>query len=198
MSNAIHGSVSSIPDSDEIRVAQSLLKQDRAKGVTALNELFRKGAPPNPTVDGPYDGELVAVSIAPGVTQLVEWLTSFVMPWKGKFLIAKDARGDNIFGRGYRSLLSVLFPFYRDFVNYDADSFRGFVFQTRQGPGLVDPDRQVFKIEYDVPDNPVLTIQRIVDELVQIKPGVYLGKIHFKWWWGTNQMIGYFSLRSPR
>jgi hypothetical protein len=24
---------------------------------------------------------------------------------------------------------------------------------------------------------------------------MYLGKVHFKWWWGTWRMIGYFALR---
>ena len=43
-----------------------------------------------------------------------------------------------------------------------------------------------------------LTIRRIVDELVQVDESVYLGKIHFRWWWGPWQMIGYFSLRPRR
>ena len=45
---------------DRIRAAQGLLKKDTRQGLEALNELFRSGNPPQPALDGPYDGELVA------------------------------------------------------------------------------------------------------------------------------------------
>src|SRR5882672_9373006 len=82
---------------DAIAVAQQLLRQRRAEGLDALNRLFRAGTVPDPAPDGPYNGQLIALDIAPVVTQLVEWLTSFLMPWKGKFLIAAESKGDNIF-----------------------------------------------------------------------------------------------------
>jgi hypothetical protein len=91
--------------------------------------------------------------------------------------------------------LRILFPFYRGMSDYEPDSFRAFVFQTSIAAGMVDRDRQVFRIDYDRPDNPALSIRRIVDEIVQVREGVYLGKIHFKWWWGRWAMIGYFALR---
>jgi hypothetical protein len=91
--------------------------------------------------------------------------------------------------------MTLMFPFYRGNRDYGEDRFRAFVFQTSLAPGKVDPDLQVFRIDYDLPDNPALTIRRIVDEVVELREGVYLGKIHFKWWWGKWQMIGYFSLR---
>ena len=182
---------------DPIRRAQQLVRENRRNGLAALNELFRGGSIPEPAPDGPYEGELIAVDIAAGVTELVEWLTSFMMPWKGKFLIAAESRGDNMFGRDWRTLLGLLFPFYRGNRDYNAERFRAFVFGTSIAPGQADPDRQVFRIDYDRPDNPGLTIRRIVDEVVQLEAGVYLGKIHFRWWWGAWQMIGYFALRKP-
>jgi len=180
---------------DAIAIAQQRLRTHRREGLAALDALFREGAVPNPPPDGAYHGELIAVDIAPVVTPLVTWLTSFAMPWKGKFLIAADARGDNIFDRKWRGALGLLFPFYRGNRDYDAQSFRAFMFATSVTRGKVDADRQVFRIDYDRPDNPALTIRRIVDEIVEVEPGVYLGKIHFQWWWGRWQMIGYFALR---
>jgi hypothetical protein len=198
MNNAVETNSNSVEITDDIRAAQKLMKQDRRQGLAALNDLFRAGQPPEPPLNGPYNGELVAVDIAPGVTQFVEWLTSFWMPWKGKYLIREDAKGDNIFDQKSRLLMRILFPFYRGIIENDKETFRAFVFKTSIDAGRVDPDRKVFRIDYNSPDNPALTIRRILDEVVQVKDGVYLGKIHFKWWWGAWQMIGYFSLRMKK
>jgi hypothetical protein len=182
-------------ESDPIRQAQALARKNRREGLAALNALFRAGKVPDPPIDGPMEGELVAVDIAPGVSSLLEWLTSFMMPWKGKYLIAAQSKGDNLFGQNWRTVLHLMFPFYRGNRDYDHARFRAFIFDTSVAAGKVDPDRQVFRIDYDRPDNPRLTIRRIVDEVTQVREGLYLGKIHFQWWWGTWQMIGYFALR---
>jgi hypothetical protein len=60
-------------------------------------------------------------------------------------------------------------------------SNRGFTFRTYAAPGLADPDRTVLKIDYDLAGNPSLTIQRVLDELVQISENLYLGKAHVHW-----------------
>lgn len=195
MSQVIKGASSGAGSADPVRAAKQQFKRDRKQGLAELNELFRSGGIPGPPLDGPYDGELVAVDIAPGVSQLVGWLASLWMPWKGKYLIAGEQRGDNLFGRGSRTVMRILFPLYRGMREHDADTFRAFVFDTSVDQGKVDPDRQVFRIDYHRPDNPALTIRRIVDEVVEVDQGVYLGKIHFKWWWGRWAMLGYFALR---
>ncbi len=194
---SVQAGASAPEESDQIGRAQQLVGKDRRAGLDALNALFRGGTVPNPPLDGPYDGELVALDIAPGVSGFLEWLTSFLMPWKGKFVITADAKGDNIFAQSWRFVLGLAFPFYRGNRDYGPDRYRAFIFDTSVAPGKVDTDRQVFRIDYDRPDNPALSIRRIVDELVQLRAGVYLGKVHFKWWWGKWQMIGYFALRRP-
>jgi hypothetical protein len=194
-SNSVADQAGVIVESDPIRAAQARLRARRDDGLAALDAAFRAGTVPTPPPDGPYHGELVALDIAPIVTQVVEWLTSFLMPWKGKFLIAADARGDNIFSAKWRAALRVMFPFYKGNRDYGRDRFRAFIFETSIAPGKVDTDRRVFRIDYDRPDNPAWSIRRIVDEIVEVSAGVYLGKVHFKWWWGTWQMIGYFALR---
>jgi hypothetical protein len=194
-SNFAAGHASVVGESDSIRAAKQLLSTRRKDGLAALDALFRAGTVPSPPPDGPYHGELVALDIAPIVTQLVEWLTSFLMPWKGKFLIAAESRGDNIFSAKWRAVLGLAFPFYKGNRDYGNDAFRAFIFDTSIAQGKVDTDRHVFRIDYDRPDNPALSIRRIIDEIVEVRDGVYLGKVHFKWWWGTWQMIGYFALR---
>ena len=54
----------------ELRAARGLFKQNRKQGYAALNSLFRAGIVPEPTLDGPYVGELLALDVAPGLTQL--------------------------------------------------------------------------------------------------------------------------------
>jgi hypothetical protein len=39
-----------------------------------------------------------------------------------------------------------------------------------------------------------LSLRRILDELVELEDGFYLGKAHLKWWWGKWQLVAYFSL----
>ena len=194
-SNFVAGHASVVGESDSIRAAKQLLSTRRKDGLAALDALFRAGTVPSPPPDGPYHGELVALDIAPIVTQLVEWLTSFLMPWKGKFLIAAESRGDNIFSAKWRTVLGLAFPFYKGNRDYGNDAFRAFIFDTSIAQGKVDTDRHVFRIDYDRPDNPAQSIRRIIDEIVEVRDGVHLGKVHFRWWWGTWQMIGYFALR---
>ncbi|MEE9354653.1 MAG: hypothetical protein V3U75_03600 [Methylococcaceae bacterium] len=182
----------------QIRAAQWLILKDRKQGLASLNEIFRKGKKPlQSSLDGHYDGELIALDIAPIVSKSVEVLARYWMPWKGKFLIKKDKKGDNIFGEKNRWLLKVLFPFYKNYSDYTSETFRTFVFQTSTGKGQVDQDRQVFKIDYAIPENPALSIRRILDEIVQVDEQLFLGKIHFKLWWGRWKMMGYFLLRHP-
>ncbi len=195
MNEQSHGSPAVDRSADPVRDLEKVLDDDRQRGLADLNELFRAGQPPDPPLNGQYDGELVALDIAPIVTPVVEWIASIWMPWKGKFLIRDQSKGDNLFSQDSRIILSVVFPFYRDKVDHDHRTFRAFVFDTSIRQGMVDKDRQVFRIDYDRPDNPMLSIRRIVDEVVQVRGGVYLGKIHFKWWWGRWSMIGYFALR---
>ncbi len=178
---------------DKIRTAQLLYKKDRKQGCAELNAIFRSGKPPEPPLNGPYKGELIAVSIAPGATQIVEFLTSFWMPWLGKRMFRDEARGDNIFSNKSRVTMRILYPFYRKLTDIDAETYSAFVFKTRVDTGIEDTDLKVFKIDYDSPDNPKLTIRPIVDELLQVDDGVYLGKVQFKWF-GSWKMIAYFML----
>lgn len=183
---------------DSIHSAQKLLKQNRRQGLAALNDLFRAGKPPDPPLEGAYAGELVTLDIAPGITQLGQLITAVWMPWQGKQFDLARTQGDNIFDQNSRVLARLIFPFYRGFVDNGAETYRAFVFQTSVGPGRIDTDRQVLKIDYDLASNPRLSIRRILDELVQVADGVYLGKLHFKWWWGSWQVAGYFSLRNKK
>jgi hypothetical protein len=178
----------------KIEAAQAVLKQDRRRGLAILNDLFRAGTPPDPPLDGRYAGSLVVLNIAPGLTQLVELVVNAWLPWRGKTFNVAGASGDNTFTRDSLALAHIYWPFYHGYVGDSPQTYRAFAFRTTMAPGLADPDRQVLKIDYDLPGNPRLSIRRILDELVQVEDGLYLGKAHLKWWWGAWQLVAYFSL----
>ena len=177
-----------------IRDAQALAKLDERRAWAAFDKVFRSGKAPNPPLDGRYAGELIALDVAPGLTQLGKALAAAWLPWKGKAFYSARARGDNLFTRDSLGLAHVLWPLYHGFVDDKNAVYRAFAFSTRIAPGLVDADREVLKIDYDLPENPGATVRRVLDELVQVSEAFYLGKAHVKWWWGKWQTVAYFTL----
>jgi hypothetical protein len=178
----------------ELEAAESLVGQDRRRGLEALNDLFRSGALPETSLDGRYRGKLVALDIAPGFTQLFNGITASWMPWLGKTFDSAKQTGENIFTRDSYALARFFNPFYRGFTLEGIDTYRGFAFRTYTAPGLMDPDRGVLKIDYDLDENPSLTVRRVLDELVQVDRDTYLGKAHLRWWWGGWQTVAFFVL----
>jgi hypothetical protein len=116
------------------------------------------------------------------------------MPWQGKTLNAASHSGKNVFACDSLALTHILFPFYHHIADDGPNTYRAFAFRTQLGPGRSDLDRTVLKIDYDLPDNPRLTVRRVLDELVQVSDDLYLGKAHVHWWWGKWQMVAYFTL----
>ncbi len=181
---------------ERIREAQYLMKQNNSRGIAVLDDLFRSGDPPSPPLDGAYAGELIASCLGSPMSQVANTLAERWMPWLGKEFDEARGRGDNIFDSGSLPLFRVLLPGYHGFSRINSSSYRAFAFRTWIGMGRADPDRPVLKIDYDVSGNPRLSIRRILDELVQVDQGLYLGKAHVKWWWGAWQVIAYFMLFS--
>ena len=91
----------------------------------------------------------------------------------------------------------LLWPGYQ-FLSLGDGYYTAFRFRTYGGAGAIDTDRRVLKIDYDLSENPEFLIRAILDELVLVVPGVYLGKallrrgspISPSW-----RLVGYFALR---
>ncbi len=180
-----------------VRAAQHRLKSDRAAGLAALDDIFRCGSAPRPAPDGRQRGELVALDIAPGLTGLLGALTERWLPWQGKVFDAAASRGDNIFTRDSYAPARVLWPFHRRYRDDGPDTYRAFDFRTSVGPSRQDADLDVLRLDYNLPTNPraIITIRRVLDELVQVADGYYLGKAYVRWYWGSWSMVAYFALR---
>ena len=179
-----------------LRAAQALVSVNRVQGFAVLNDLFRAGSVPDPSLNGRYAGELIALDLTPGLTQFFQWLANAWMPWRGKTFDASQQNGDNIFTKDSYLLARLFNPLYRGFTVDSAETYRGFAFRTYSAPGLFDADRMVLKIDYNLKENPALNVRKVLDELVQLDDDLYVGKAHVHWWWGGWQTVAYFSLVS--
>lgn len=184
------------PLAPDLAAARALVGRDKTAGMAMLDRLFRQGRPPSPALDGRYRGSLLALDIAPGLTQLTQAITARWLPWQGKTFAAHAQGGDNIFSRDSLWLAHIYWPGYTGYGDDGPETYRAFRFRTYVAPGLVDSDTRVLKIDYDLPENPAATIRRVLDELVQIDDALYLGKAHMRWWWGKWQTVAFFGLQA--
>ena len=164
----------------------------RERALAGLDELFRSGVAPEPSPDGFKRGELVTMSLTRPSDAAVRAISSLYMPWLGKSFDRENQTGINVLKPGAKAPMSILWRNYTPVLER-ADRIEAFPFRTSVGPGRVDPEVQVLKIDYDFDANPSFLIRRILDELVQVDEGLYLGKILFR----TKKAwhpIGFFSL----
>jgi hypothetical protein len=169
-------------------------KSDSDAAEASLNAIFSAGNPPA-SLDGPTDGILVMTTTNAAVDKAVGFITRLWMPWQGKRFDAQGGSGDNRMVSSARLPSKLLWPLYK--MKDAADGNLAFDFKTYQDAGKLDPDVQVMVIDYsDVGDNPRLVIKSIRDELVEVVPGTYLGKILFRLPRDRYEMIGFFALRT--
>jgi hypothetical protein len=160
-----------------------------------LNELFRLGTAPT-DLHGATEGMLVMTTTNPKFDTVVRGITALWMPWQGKRFDNQAATGDNRLTKSTGLVGKLLWPLYS--MKDHIDGKLAFDFKTYVEPGKDDPDINVMVIDYaDIESNPKLIIRSVRDELVELVPGVYLGKILFRTDSGYNK-IGYFALRMPR
>lgn len=97
--------------------------------------------------------------------------------WRGKKFDADNHAGINIF------------------ENAQGNQVEKYSFVTAYGQGVRDKNLEVFKIDYDIASNP-FWLRVILDEIVQISPIEYLGKVHVRIIPGLPFTFGYFKLAS--
>jgi hypothetical protein len=176
-----------------IAAAGARFAHDRAGALAALNDLFRQGRLPDPLPDGRYRGTLITPALHPALDALGRWLTARWLPWQGKTFDVMTHTGDNRFTNDGLPLARLFFPLYRGYVADGPGRSRALAFRTYTGPGAHDPDLTVLKIDYDWERNPRFVVRRVLDELVALEPGYYLGKALLRWR-GRWQCAAYFAL----
>jgi hypothetical protein len=180
---------------NQIRLAGARSASRPSEAHDTLNRIFRLGKPPSPPMDGPYSGILVTPTVARPADSALRGLTSAWMPWLGKRFDPAEQSGDNLFVTSASTPTRVLFRY--ELQEADGGRLAGFRFRTYVSPGTVDPDRDTLKIDYDSDENPGLLIRDILDELVQVVPGAYLGKVLLRRGSDRWRLVGYFGLEPP-
>ena len=170
-------------------------RRNRAEVLARLDEIYRSGTAPDPLPEGFHPGKLLAMSVQPQFDSVIRRVASLWMPWKGKVFDPDTMTGVNRFQPNVRIPMKVVFPKYTP-EEMTRVKVEAFPFRNRIAPGAADADLETFKIDYDFDANPDFLIRRILDEMVQIAPGRFLGKILFRYK-GEFHPIGFFALRSP-
>jgi hypothetical protein len=160
-----------------------------------LDSMFRHGSLPVEPLEGTYPGTLVTPTTWRLTDPPLRAVARVWMPWLGKRFYPATASGDNLLVNSARLPARGLWPSYRLQETGDG-RYSAFRFRTYSSPGTVDPDIETLKIDYDSDDNPSFLIRNILDELVEVEPGSYLGKVLLRRRSGWR-LVGYFSLRSP-
>lgn len=137
--------------------------------------VFAHGSLPE-GLDGRFAGKLVRTTLGPGLDAMAEELARLWMPWLGKAFVGGGGWGINIFDRSARTITEFAFPGYRMLRADGPERFAAFRFRTHAGPSATDPSVQVLRIDYDLPENPSWPIRRLLDELIEVEPGRYLGQ----------------------
>ena len=141
---------------------------------------FISGTLPTNQPDGFYRGSAYLLGSGP-------------VPWLGKSFERENSLGFNIFTPTGERLLKLLTPFYKQFRNNPDGNTDAYYFKTSEGAGFKDTSIDTFKLDYDSPENPFL-IRIILDEIVEIAPNEFLGKVHLKVFPGYYATIGFFGL----
>lgn len=168
--------------------------RDRRRALAELAALFRAGSPPR-ALDGQVEGMIVGLALHPAIDRAAAAVAAARLPWAGKRFDAASASGTNLLRRSARLPARAIWPRYR--LREDGDLLAGFDFRTRVERGALDRDLEVLVLDYGaVGDNPALTVKPIRDELVEVVPGVHLGRMLWRRRGRRHSLVGYFALRA--
>jgi hypothetical protein len=171
--------------------AEAMLRYDRRGGLAALERRFASGGAPS-GLDGPMDGRLVAVTLAPVLDQVMEAWSRVYLPWSGKTFDAGTSSGRNRFARSARPWFRLYWPTYRDLEPDGTGGFTSFRFETSVGPSETTSARQVLRLDYRNPSSP-WPVRLVLDELVDVGEGQLLGQA-LVWWQGRFRRAAWFAL----
>ncbi|WP_278312612.1 hypothetical protein [Lolliginicoccus levis] len=164
------------------------------QAVTTLESLFRASAPPR-KLEGQTEGLLVMTTTMPILDRTVTAVTDLWMPWEGKRFNAEGTGANRIASRASMPL-RLLWPLYSMTQTEDGKLAFDFTTHVEASRDKDGGEQDVLVIDYkSVETNPRLLIRSVRDELVELVPGVYLGKILFRVS-GRYHKIGYFALHN--
>ena len=168
------------------------LPHERPRALADLEACFRAAETPQP-LDGPMSGRVLTTTLGYRLDPIVIGLARLWMPWQGKTFDDGRDEGRNLFSLGARRLLRVTLPGYHD-VRDEGARCSAFRFLTSSGPSALSPGVDVLRIDYrSVVENPGWPVRQVLDELVAVDDGLYLGQALLHWR-GAMRRAAWFSL----
>ena len=169
------------------------LPEDRQRALYEFEACFAHGSVPD-GLDGRLRGSLLAITLGQHVDPVAEAAARLWMPWLGKTFDRATNTGRNNITAGAGRFVRLLFPNYRELRAEDSHRCSAFAFQTSNGGSVLDPKTPVLRIDYrNLPGNPSWPVRRILDELVAVDDGLFLGQALFDWR-GELRRTAWFSL----
>ena len=163
-----------------------------------LEALFARGwAPEGP--DGALEGLIVGPLFNVPEAYLANPLMKIDPTWRGKTFDAAAGTGYNRLAPIARLAMPFIAPGYRGLRPLDGEMV-GFHFNHAIDTALLEPKIQVRALDYGVPEyrNPsvrTFPIKRTRDELVELIPGLYLGRALLRMPDGEIRNVAWFALR---
>ena len=118
---------------------------------------------------------MIATTCGYGLDGAFEALGRLWMPWRGKTFSRQAAEGVNLFTAGGRRAIRVVCPRYQG-LGDDESGTSAFRFVTSVGESVTHPGLTVLRLDYRaVAENPTFPVRRVLDELVQVDDGQFLG-----------------------
>lgn len=163
-----------------------------------LHLLFSQGTAPE-VLDGTMEGLIVGKLFNVLEAHLANPLMKIDPTWRGKSFDAKSGTGFNRLALISRLAMPIIAPGYRGLRRVGSEMV-GFHFNHKNETAAVAPFIQVRALDYGVEEyrNPsvrTFPIKRTRDEIVEIIPGLYLGRALLTMPDGEVRLVAYFALR---
>lgn len=167
----------------------------REDSLKTLHAIFKLGSAPASALEGRFRGQLVTTTIFSPLDSFGRVMARLYIPWLGKRFDAGSQAGDNVFKPGMRFWGHVYWPRYNGYRPYGQSLLTAFPFHTSTGPGALDPEVEVLKLDYNDPRNPGFVVRDVLDELVQVTGNYYLGKAYIRRPGGRLRLAAFFALQ---
>jgi hypothetical protein len=167
----------------------------REDSLQTLHAIFKLGSAPVSALDGRLRGQLVTTTLFSPLDSFGRVMAGLYLPWLGKRFDAGSQTGDNVFKPGMRFWGHVYWPTYNGYRPYGRNLLTAFPFRTYTGPGALDPEVEVLKLNYDDPRNPGFVVRDVLDELVQVTGNYYLGKAYIRRSGDDYRLAAFFALQ---
>ncbi|WP_439030931.1 hypothetical protein [Gordonia terrae] len=171
-------------------------RQDR----DSLSMLFGAGTEPE-NLDGKLEGQIVGKLFGIPEARLANPLMKIDPTWRGKSFDLAAGTGLNRLSP-IAAVVMPIITFGYTGLRLVGREMEGFHFDHGPSQGLIEPRVQVRALDYGVPEykNPgvrTFPIRKTRDEIVELVPGVYLGRALLFTADGGARLIAYFALRHP-